>query len=81
MDPSAVTPDGRLPNADVGEPGVDKSDGDHLRDIFYRMGFGDQEIVALSGPLLRLRLQKRGNRRIGCSQAFRRFGSGLAPLF
>jgi len=49
MDPSAVTPDGRLPNADVGEPGVDKSDGDHLRDIFYRMGFGDQEIVALSG--------------------------------
>lgn len=22
---------------------------DHLRDVFYRMGFNDQEIVALSG--------------------------------
>ena len=44
-----VTPDGRLPNADVGEPLADKSDADHLRTIFYRMGFNDQEIVALSG--------------------------------
>jgi len=35
------TPDGRLPDA------TKKSD--HLRDIFYRMGFNDQEIVALSG--------------------------------
>lgn len=34
-------PDGRLPDGD-------KSHG-HLRDIFYRMGFNDQEIVALSG--------------------------------
>lgn len=49
MDPSAVTPDGRLPNADMGAKGVDKADSDHLRDIFYRMGFNDQEIVALSG--------------------------------
>jgi len=49
LDPSAVTPDGRLPNADSGAPGADKSDADHLRSVFYRMGFDDQEIVALSG--------------------------------
>ncbi|KAI0049939.1 class II peroxidase, partial [Auriscalpium vulgare] len=36
-----VTPDGRLPDASQGQ--------NHLRDIFYRMGFNDQEIVALSG--------------------------------
>ena len=36
-----VTPDGRLPDAAQG--------GEHLRDIFYRMGFDDREIVALSG--------------------------------
>ncbi|KAF7983825.1 hypothetical protein HWV62_19083 [Athelia sp. TMB] len=36
-----VTPDGRLPDATQG--------ADHLRAIFYRMGFNDQEIVALSG--------------------------------
>ncbi|KAF5357298.1 hypothetical protein D9758_005875 [Tetrapyrgos nigripes] len=36
-----ATPDGRLPDASQG--------GDHLRNIFYRMGFNDQEIVALSG--------------------------------
>jgi len=36
-----VTPDGRLPDASQG--------ANHLRDIFYRMGFNDQEIVALSG--------------------------------
>lgn len=35
------TPDGRLPDAAQG--------ADHLRDIFYRMGFSDREIVALSG--------------------------------
>jgi len=34
-------PDGRLPDARQG--------AQHLRDIFYRMGFNDQEIVALSG--------------------------------
>lgn len=49
MDPSAVTPDGRLPNADSGPPGAEKSDSDHLRSVFYRMGFNDQEIVILSG--------------------------------
>ncbi|KAF8585926.1 class II peroxidase [Ramaria rubella] len=36
-----VTPDGRLPDASQGQ--------DHLRNIFYRMGFNDQEIVALAG--------------------------------
>jgi cytochrome c peroxidase len=36
-----ATPDGRLPDAAQG--------ASHLRDIFYRMGFNDQEIVALSG--------------------------------
>ena len=32
---------GRLPDANLGAP--------HLRDVFHRMGFTDQEIVALSG--------------------------------
>lgn len=40
-DIAACTPDGRLPDASQGNK--------HLRDIFYRMGFNDQEIVALSG--------------------------------
>jgi len=39
-------PDGRLPNADSGSR---KADNSHLRDIFYKMGFNDQEIVALAG--------------------------------
>jgi cytochrome c peroxidase len=34
-------PDGRLPDATQG--------ANHLRDIFYKMGFNDQEIVALAG--------------------------------
>jgi len=45
----AVTPDGRLPNAETGPKGADPSDAQHLRDVFYRMGFDDREIVALSG--------------------------------
>lgn len=40
-DVSFCTPDGRLPDGAKG--------GDHLRAIFGRMGFSDQEIVALSG--------------------------------
>ncbi len=40
-DMTACTPDGRLPDASQGS--------DHIRNIFYRMGFNDQEIVALSG--------------------------------
>ena len=48
MDPEAVTPDGRLPDADKGDgPGPKTRQG--LRDVFYRMGFDDREIVALSG--------------------------------
>lgn len=34
-------PDGRLPDASLGGP--------HIRGVFNRMGFNDQEIVALSG--------------------------------
>ena len=40
-DISACTPDGRLPDA--------SKSSDHLRSIFGRMGWNDQEIVALSG--------------------------------
>lgn len=46
LSPGDVTPDGRLPGADNGSF---SKDGGHLRDIFGRMGFNDQEIVALSG--------------------------------
>lgn len=37
----ACPPDGRLPDASQGAK--------HVRDIFYKMGFNDQEIVALAG--------------------------------
>lgn len=40
------TPDGRLPDADKGSP---PKNVDHVRDVFYRMGFNDREIVALLG--------------------------------
>lgn len=40
-DEKTCPPDGRLPDAALG--------AQHLRDIFYRQGFNDQEIVALSG--------------------------------
>jgi cytochrome c peroxidase len=40
-DGSYCPPDGRLPDATKGP--------DHIRAIFYRMGFNDQEIVALVG--------------------------------
>jgi len=40
-DNSKCPPNGRLPDATKG--------AQHLRDVFYRMGFNDQEIVALSG--------------------------------
>lgn len=50
LDPSAVTPDGRLPNADSGPSGSEPTDASHLRTVFGRMGFDDdREIVALSG--------------------------------
>ncbi|KAL5593506.1 hypothetical protein FOBRF1_012608 [Fusarium oxysporum] len=41
VDDSKLPPRGRLPDAAQG--------ADHTRDIFYRMGFNDREIVALSG--------------------------------
>ena len=43
--PTAV-PDGRLPAADKGEVSATNQG---TRDIFYRMGFTDREIVALAG--------------------------------
>eukprot|EP01038_Epipyxis_sp_PR26KG_P015154 gene15154-20414_t len=46
FDPSKVTPNGRIPDADKGSP---KDTAAHLRTIFNRMGFNDQEIVVLSG--------------------------------
>lgn len=46
LDPSAVTPDGRLPDADKGSSEKTRKG---LRETFNRMGFNDQEIVALSG--------------------------------
>ena len=39
-------PDGRLPDADKG---TEKKTIQHVRDIFYRMGFSDRDIVALIG--------------------------------
>jgi catalase (peroxidase I) len=41
VDGSKVPPNGRLPDAAQGQ--------DHVRAVFYRMGFNDQEIVALLG--------------------------------
>ena len=41
VDDSKLPPRGRLPDGAQGS--------DHIRHIFYRMGFSDQEIVALSG--------------------------------
>lgn len=41
VDDSKLPPRGRLPDAAQGS--------DHIRNVFYRMGFGDREIVALCG--------------------------------
>ena len=41
VDDSKLPPRGRLPDGAQGS--------DHLRHVFCRMGFSDQEIVALSG--------------------------------
>lgn len=43
------TPDGRLPSAAPPFPAGEATPGEHLRNVFYRMGLNDQEIVALSG--------------------------------
>ncbi|RYH06232.1 hypothetical protein EON65_43130, partial [archaeon] len=45
-DTKKTLPDGRLPNANMGNPAATNS---HIRDIFGRMGFNDREIVALIG--------------------------------
>lgn len=45
-DGSVSPPDGRLPDADKGSFA---NTAQHIRDIFYRMGFTDPEIVALLG--------------------------------
>ncbi len=50
VDPRDAAPDGRLPDADKdGRPGETRKTMRHLREVFGRMGFSDQEIVALSG--------------------------------
>jgi len=50
VDGSACTPDGRLPDAEVAASGSSVAGTvNHLRTIFGRMGFNDQELVALSG--------------------------------
>ncbi|KAI9915264.1 hypothetical protein PsorP6_008145 [Peronosclerospora sorghi] len=40
------TPDGRLPAPDMGSK---EKTAQHVRDVFYRMGFDDRDIVALIG--------------------------------
>jgi len=46
--PEDCTPDGRLPSAEPPFPAADSAQG-HLRNVFYRMGLDDKDIVALSG--------------------------------
>lgn len=48
-DAADCAPEGRLPGA--GHPFSDgsKTPAEHLRNVFYRMGLNDKEIVALSG--------------------------------
>lgn len=47
--PESKTPEGNLPAGGAPWPKGAAGPAEHLRDIFYRMGFNDQEIVALSG--------------------------------
>jgi cytochrome c peroxidase len=58
-DGSTSPPDGRLPDADKGSR---PKTIQHIRDIFYRMGFNDQEIVALLGELIRRAMIMRSGR-------------------
>ena len=48
-DEKTATPDGRLPTADKGLPA---KTAQGIRDVFYRMGFNDREIVALGAHAL-----------------------------
>lgn len=41
-DKPTTVPDGRLPNADMGQPSATIA---HIRQIFNRMGFSDREMV------------------------------------
>jgi len=50
VDNRTTPPNGRLPDADKGS--------NHIRDIFYRMGFNDQDIVALIGAHVVGRMHK-----------------------
>jgi len=54
-DASKCPPNGRLPDAAKG--------ADHIREVFYRMGFNDREIVALMGAhtLGRCHVSRRGS--------------------
>lgn len=45
----ACTPDGRLPAAAAPFPDAAPTPGQHLRNVFHRMGLTDKDIVALSG--------------------------------
>jgi len=58
--PEQCSPEGNLPDAEAGPNGKyggaggtasteDSTPNGHLRKVFYRMGLGDEEIVALSG--------------------------------
>lgn len=47
--PESKTPDGNLPSGGAPWPKGASSPGQHLRDVFYRMGLDDRDIVALSG--------------------------------
>jgi L-ascorbate peroxidase len=55
--PEQCSPEGNLPDAEAGPDGKyggsppmeDTTPNGHLRKVFYRMGLGDEEIVALSG--------------------------------
>lgn len=46
---SQCPPEGNLPGAAGPFADGSKTPQEHLRKVFYRMGFGDKEIVALSG--------------------------------
>ena len=47
--PQDCTPDGRLPAAAGPFPDKAENPAGHLRNVFYRMGLNDQDIVVLSG--------------------------------
>lgn len=60
--PEDCAPDGNLPAAAAPFPKGCATPQEHLKDVFYRMGFNDQEIVALSGAhtLGRAKLERSG---------------------